>query len=91
MQFMVIEKFRNQDAVAIYRRLRERGRSLPDGLAFVQSWVAADLGRCFQIMECEDIGLLQAWAAGWSDLIEFEVVPVQTGADTAEALTGLLD
>jgi hypothetical protein len=48
MMFMVVETFHNQDAKAIYRRLREKGRMMPDGLKFVSSWVAADLSRCFQ-------------------------------------------
>jgi Protein of unknown function (DUF3303) len=67
MQFMVIERFRNQDARAIYRRLRERGRMMPEGLSFVSSWVAADLGRCFQLMETDDVTLFQRSIAGWSD------------------------
>jgi hypothetical protein len=91
MQFMVIERFRNQDAKAIYRRLRERGRMMPEGLYFVSSWVAADLGRCFQLMESDDVSLFQRWIAGWSDLMEFEVVPVVPGSKTAEALAGQLD
>ena len=88
MQFMVIERFRNQDAKAIYRRLRERGRMMPEGLTFVSSWVSADLDRCFQLMETDDVTLFQRWIAGWSDLMEFEVVPVVPGADTAGALAG---
>jgi Domain of unknown function (DUF3303) len=91
MQFMVIERFRNQDARAIYRRLRERGRMMPEGLTFVSSWVSADLGRCFQLMETDDVTLLQRWIAGWSDLMEFEVVPVVPGAKTAEAMADRLD
>jgi hypothetical protein len=91
MQFMVIERFRNQDAKAIYRRLRERGRMMPEGLTFVSSWVSADLGRCFQLMETDDVTLLQRWIAGWSDLMEFEVVPVVPGAKTAEVLAGQLE
>ena len=91
MQFMVIERFRDQDAKAIYRRLRERGRMMPEGLSFVSSWVSADLGRCFQLMEADDATLFQRWIAGWSDLMEFEVVPVVPGADTAEALAGKPD
>jgi len=59
---------------------------MPDGLIFVESWVAADLRRCFQVMECDDITLLQRWAAEWSDLIEFEIVPVAQGKDTGAAL-----
>jgi hypothetical protein len=90
MQFMVIETFRNQDAAAIYRRLREKGRMMPEGLKFVSSYVAADLSRCFQLMECDDITLLQSWIAQWNDLMIFEVVPVVAGKDTAQALDGQL-
>lgn len=84
--FMVIEKFRDQDAKPVYRRFHDKGRLMPEGLAFVSSWVAADLGRCFQVVDCEDVALLQRWAAAWSDLIEFEIVPVMAGEETAEAL-----
>ncbi|HKU94295.1 MAG TPA: DUF3303 family protein [Vineibacter sp.] len=90
MQFMVIETFRNQDGKAVYRRFRDKGRMVPEGLTFVSSWVSADLGRCFQIMECDDIALLQRWVAEWSDLIGFEIVPVVPGKDTAAALAGQL-
>jgi Protein of unknown function (DUF3303) len=86
MMFMVVETFRNQDGKAIYRRLREKGRMTPDGLKFVSSWVSADLGRCFQLMEADDVTLLQRWIAGWSDLMAFEIVPVASGKDTADAL-----
>ena len=90
MQFMVIETFRNQDAKAVYRRFKEKGRMMPDGLKFVSSYVSADLGRCFQLMECEDVALLQRWIAEWSDLMAFEVVPVVPGKETAAALDGQL-
>jgi hypothetical protein len=86
MLFMVVERFRNQDAKAVYRHFREKGRMLPDGLAFVGSWVSADVGRCFQLMECDDVTLLQRWVAEWSHLIEFEIVPVAPGKDLAAAL-----
>jgi hypothetical protein len=91
MQFMVIESFRNQDAKAIYRRLRDKGRMMPDGLTFVSSWVTADLGRCFQLMETDDVTLLQRWVAGWADLMAFEIVPVVPGKETAQALGAQLD
>jgi hypothetical protein len=90
MQFMVVEQFRNQDAKAVYRRLKERGRMMPDGLRFVSSFVAADLGRCFQVMECDDVTLLQRWIAEWSDLMAFEVVPVVPGKDVVAALDAQL-
>jgi len=90
MLFMVVETFRNQDAKSVYRRFRDKGRQMPDGLAFVSSWVSADLGRCFQIMETDDVALLQRWVAEWSDLVAFEIVPVTAGKSTAEALAGQL-
>ena len=90
MLFMVVETFRNQDAKSIYRRLRDKGRQMPEGLAFVNSWVAADLGRCFQLMEADDVTLFQRWIADWQEVVEFEVVPVVEGKTTREALTPLL-
>src|SRR5437016_5433718 len=71
MLFMVIETFRGQDAKSVYRRLRDQGRQMPDGLKFVNSWVAADLGRCFQLMEADDVTLFQRWVAEWADLMAF--------------------
>jgi len=90
MLFMVIETIRGQDGTAVYRRFRESGRMTPDGLKFVGSWTEANLGRVFQLMECDDVTLLQRWVARWSDLIAFEIVPVVPGKETADALSGQL-
>ena len=90
MLFMVVERFRNQDAKAVYRHFRDKGRMMPEGLSFVGSWVTADVGRCFQLMECDDVTLLQRWVAEWSDLMECEIVPVVAGKDTAAALASAL-
>ena len=90
MHFMVVEDFRNRDRKAVYRRFREKGRMMPDGLKFVSSWVTADMGRCFQLMEADDITLFQRWVAEWCDLCEFEIIPVVQGKDTGEALSGQL-
>lgn len=86
MLFMVVEHFRNQNAKAVYARFRESGRLAPEGLRYVSSWVTADLGRCFQLMDCDDVTLLQRWVAEWSDLVEFEIVPVTEGKAVAEAM-----
>lgn len=85
MLFMVIERFRDNDMVPIYARLKERGRGLPDGLEFVDSWVEANFGRCFQLMRCDDARLLQQWALHWRGTgATLEIVPVVRGAETAE-------
>jgi Protein of unknown function (DUF3303) len=76
MLFMVIERFTGRDPAPIYERLRERGRALPDGLKYIDSWVEANFDRCFQLMECDDVLLLQQWVLQWRDLVEFEIVPV---------------
>ena len=80
---MIVERFKNGAAAPVYRRFRAVGRQMPDGLTFVESWVSADLTRCYQIMECEDRGLLDEWMSRWSDLVEFEVVPVIGSAEAA--------
>ena len=89
MLFMVVEKFKNQDGKAVYRKLREGGRALPDGLKFISSYVSADLSRCFQLMETNDVTLFQKWIADWQSLVEFEVVPVVEGKDTRAAIDAL--
>ena len=86
MTFMVIEHFRGGDALPVYRRFRDRGRMAPDGLRYVSSWVTEDLQRCFQVMECEDRSLLDAWMSRWTDLVEFEIVPVMTSAEAQAAV-----
>ena len=90
MLFMVIENIRSQDGLAVYRRFRDKGRMTPDGLKFMGSWTEANLGRVFQLMECDDVALLQRWVARWSDLVAFEIVPVIAGKETAEALSDQL-
>ncbi|MBC7894460.1 MAG: DUF3303 family protein [Cytophagaceae bacterium] len=87
MLYMIIEHFRDGDPLPVYRRFRDRGRLAPDGLAYVSSWVTLDHRHCYQVMECEDRALLEAWIAQWSDLAEFEVVPVLTSAQTVAELT----
>ena len=90
MLFMVVEKFRNQDGKAVYRKLRDSGRGLSEGLKFVASYVSADLGRCFQLMATDVIPLFQRWIADWQRVVEFEVVPVVEGKATREALAAML-
>ena len=86
MLFMIVENFRNGDAVPVYRRFRDRGRLAPEGLRYLGSWVTTDLTQCFQVMECDDRGLLDEWIAQWRDVVDFEVVPVMT---SQEALTAV--
>ena len=47
MLFMVIERFRDNDMLPVYERLRAVARSLPDGLEYVDSWVEANFSVAF--------------------------------------------
>lgn len=87
MLYMIIERFRDRDAVPVYRRFRDQGRMAPDGLTYVSSWVTLEMDRCYQVMECEDRRILDQWMARWSDLVEFEVIPVVTSAQAVERIT----
>jgi hypothetical protein len=91
MLFMVIERFKDQNARAVYQRFREKGRMAPEGLSVHGSWIEGNFDRCFQLMECEDLRLLQEWAMQWSDLAEFEIVPVSPSKDTAATAYAVID
>ena len=86
MLFMVIEHFRDGKAGEVYRRYQEKGRMLPEGLQYVASWVEANFDCCFQLMQCDDAGLLDQWAAQWQDLVEFEIIPVVSSTEAAEMM-----
>jgi hypothetical protein len=88
--YMVVEHFKNKDAVAVYRRFRDRGRLAPEGLTYVSSWVDEKLERCYQLMETHDRKLLEAWMANWSDLVDFEVHAVVTSKEASQRIAGRL-
>ena len=81
MLYMVIERLRNCDATPVGERFQAKGRMMPDGLNYVASWLEPDGSRCFQVMETEHRELLDVWMSHWSDLADFEVIPVLTSAD----------
>jgi hypothetical protein len=82
VRYMVVERYM-KGPEPVYRRAADHGRMLPDGLAYVESWVDERLDRCFQLMETDDAGLFAEWIARWDDLVEFEVVPVLSSAEAA--------
>ena len=88
MLFMVIERFKDGAARSVYERYRDRGRLAPEGLSYVSSWVDTKLACCYQVMETADPGLIDRWIANWSDLTDFEVVPVMTSKEAAATVLG---
>ncbi len=84
--YMIVEHFKGGDAAAVYRRFRDRGRLVPDGVSYISSWVDSTLKRCYQLMETDNPALLDEWMANWRDLVDFEVHAVMTSADAAELI-----
>ena len=86
MLYMVVERYLSGPE-PVYERFAARGRMLPEGLAYVDSWVVSDAprDRCFQLMETGDPALFGVWAQRWSDLVSFEVYPVISSAEAAAA------
>ncbi len=87
---MVIEHFRDGRAPDVYRRFREKGRMAPERVQYVSSWVDLGFRRCFQVMDAPDEPALREWTAHWEDLIDFEVVRVQTSAEAAAVMSPVL-
>ena len=87
MRYMVIERF-TKGPGPVYERFAEQGRMVPAGLTFVASWVDEGLDRCFQVMETDDPAVFDEWTARWSDLVDFEIVPVLTSEEAAARARG---
>jgi len=85
-QYMVIEQFKADCTEAVYERLGCKGRMLPPGLHFVNSWVNKELGICYQLMETSDFRLFSVWTQHWEDLIEFDIVPVDGSSQSQKML-----
>jgi len=92
MLFMIIERFRDNDMLPVYKRVRDEGRMIPDDLRYVDSWVEPNFSRCFQLMECDDLRAIQQWALNWRGSgVELEIVPVLTSAETRAVVAPYLD
>jgi hypothetical protein len=86
MLYMVVERFKEGAAPRIYARFREKGRMMPEGLEYISSWIDHNLKTCWQVMETDDFVLLERWTDNWKDLMEFEIVPVRTSAETVQLM-----
>ena len=92
MLFMIIERFKDSDMLPIYKRVRDKGRMIPDGLKYIDSWVEPNFSRCFQLMECDDARLLQQWILNCGGLgMTFEIVPVVPSKETREVVAPFLE
>jgi hypothetical protein len=84
---MVIETF-VQGARPVYERAAQKGRLLPTGVLYLDSWIDESLQRCFQLMETDDPNALDEWIGEWSDLVRFEIVPLISSSEAAARALG---
>jgi DNA-binding MarR family transcriptional regulator len=87
MLYMVVERFKQGAASEVYRRFREKGRMLPQGLEYVASWIDDELKMCWQVMRTDNPALFDRWTENWSDLIDFEIVSVRPSAEVVQMMT----
>jgi len=73
-QYMVIERFAPGRKAEVYERFHQKGRMLPDGLTYLDSWLEKDGDRCFQLMETDNPALFEVWKRRWNDLVSIEVI-----------------
>ena len=81
MLYMIIEKFHADKVKTLYQRFEEKGRLLPTGVNYIDSWINEDVTICFQLMESSTKALLNDWIKHWNDLADFEIIPVISSAD----------
>ena len=74
MRYTVVETFAPGCRLAVYERFHLRGRMLPDGLTYIDSWLEKGGDRCYQLMETDSPKLFASWIEQWKDLVSFEVI-----------------
>ena len=86
MRYMIIEKFHPGKGKLIYQRFEEKGRMIPEGVEYINSWVNEPVSICYQVMESDTREKIQEWISHWDDLADFEVIPVLTSAQAKEKI-----
>lgn len=78
MKYMVVETFAPGAKTLVYERFYQKGRMLPDGLHYIDSWIEKDGDRCFQLMETDVPQLFDTWISAWKDLVSFEIIELES-------------
>jgi hypothetical protein len=81
---MIIERFHPGKVRTVYKRFEEKGRMMPEGLNYVNSWIDEKITTCYQVMETDSQEKLNEWISHWNDLVDFEIIPVISSAQARE-------
>lgn len=88
MQYLIIERFKPGKVKELYERFQEKGRMLPEGVKYIDSWVNEKVTVCYQVMESDTEEKIREWISGWSDLADFEIIPVIDSTSAKEKVFG---
>ena len=86
MLYMIIERFHPDKVKDMYKRFEEKGRMLPEGVTYINSWLNEPVSICYQVMEADTIEKIHEWISNWNDLVDFEIIPVMTSAEAKEKI-----
>jgi len=81
---MIIETFHSNEVKQLYKRFEEKGRQLPEGVHYINSWINEDVTICYQVMESDTLEKINDWIQRWDDLSDFKVIPVITSSQAKE-------
>jgi len=83
-KYMIVERFHSQKIKSLYQRFDEKGRLLPKGVVYLNSWIDERVETCFQLMESESLEALEEWTDRWKDFADFEIIPVISSAEAKQ-------
>ena len=81
MLYMIVEHFHPGRVKELYQRYAEKGRMIPQGVQYINSWINEEVTVCYQLMEADSAEKLQEWIVNWNDLASFEITPVISSAE----------
>jgi hypothetical protein len=85
---MVIEHFHPGQVKELYQRFDEKGRMLPKGLLYIDSWINEDMTICYQVMESDSVDKLHEWISNWNDIVDFKIIPVISSGEAKKRVNG---
>ena len=91
MTYLIIEHFHSGKIKDMYERFDKKGRMMPEGVVYINSWIDEEVKTCYQIMESESEDKLKEWIRNWDDLVDFEIIPVITSAQAKAKVLGNLN
>ena len=84
MVYMIIERFYPDKVKLLYERFAEKGRMMPDGVQYINSWIDPQVSICYQVMESDSHEKILEWSNNWAEFAEFEIIPVISSAQARE-------